>query len=418
MTGMPDTPDKGEALRSRTGLRRLGVGLLIGAVAWTMPFAAASSVLLPAKIAILDPHDKVGLLAILTIAGSIVALLSNVLFGALSDLTRSRFGSRNPWIFCGGIVAAAFMLLLSTANDIATLILWWCLFSAAMNAVVASVVAVIPDRVPRAKRGSISAIYGAGTLVGVTAGAIVAAQFIATPSTGMVVLAIVIGVLPIVFVFVAPDFSNAGTDRGRFSGRDLLKSFALPRKAPDFYWALLGRLAIVLGYFMISAYQLYILTDYIHLDSASAAAIISFGALITLTASIVGTVVSGPISDRIGRRKLPVIAATVLFSVAILLPFAFPTAWAMLVFAGVAGFGFGIYISVDAALMTEVLPNENTRGKDLGILNMANTGGQILAPAASSLVVGIGIGFGPVFLIAVAFCLLGALAIVPIRSVR
>ena len=57
----------------------------------------------------------------------------------------------------------------------------------------------------------------------------------------------------------------------------------------------------------------------------------------------------------------------------------------MLGFATVGGLAFGIYYAVDAALMSEVLPSSESRARDLGILNMANTGGQVLAPAASSL---------------------------------
>ena len=55
---------------------------------------------------------------------------------------------------------------------------------------------------------------------------------------------------------------------------------------------------------------------------------------------------------------------------------------------------------------------------NLGILNMANTGGQVLAPAASSLLVGLGLGFVPVFVGALIAGALGAACIPPIKSVR
>jgi hypothetical protein len=42
----------------------------------------------------------------------------------------------------------------------------------------------------------------------------------------------------------------------------------------------------------------------------------------------------------------------------------------------------------------------------------------VLAPAASSLLVGLGIGFSPVFLGAVVMAAIGAVCISPIRSVR
>ncbi len=82
-----------------------------------------------------------------------------------------------------------------------------------------------------------------------------------------------------------------------------------------------------------------------------------------------------------------------------------------------AGVGFGIYLSVDAALMTEVLPSDEDRGKDLGILNMANTGGQMLAPVVASLTVAT-VGYRPLFVLGALVSVAAALCIRPIKSVR
>ena len=68
--------------------------------------------------------------------------------------------------------------------------------------------------------------------------------------------------------------------------------------------------------------------------------------------------------------------------------------------------------------MADVLPDQQARAKDLGILNVANTGGQALAPVASSALVGLGMGYSPAFIGAMAACALGAILVVPIRTVR
>jgi MFS family permease len=128
--------------------------------------------------------------------------------------------------------------------------------------------------------------------------------------------------------------------------------------------------------------------------------------------------VAGPVSDKIRRRKVMVIVASLLIATGAAIPYFAPHPWALLVFAAVSGLGLGAYLSVDAALISDVLPREENRAKDLGILNMANTGGQILAPSAAAAVVGVGLGYGPVFLVAVTVSVLGALSIMPIRRVR
>src|SRR6478752_7552356 len=84
---------------------RVATALLLGTVAYSTPFTAGSAVLLPACIKDIAPDDKVQLLAVITAAAAVAALLSNVVFGALSDRTRSRYGSRTPWVIGGSVIA-------------------------------------------------------------------------------------------------------------------------------------------------------------------------------------------------------------------------------------------------------------------------------------------------------------------------
>jgi len=64
-----------------------------------------------------------------------------------------------------------------------------------------------------------------------------------------------------------------------------------------------------------------------------------------------------------------------------------------------------MYIAVDQALLAEVLPDAENQGKDMGILNIANTGPQIIAPIVAGIVVSIA-GFQLVFGMAVLFVFL------------
>ena len=140
--------------------------------------------------------------------------------------------------------------------------------------------------------------------------------------------------------------------------------------------------------------------------------------MLFLITALVGSVVAGPLSDRWQRRKAFVIGSSALAMVAVAIPLALATTTGMYGFSVVGGLAFGIYYAVDAALMSEVLPAQESHARDLGILNMANTGGQVLAPAASSLLVGLGLGFVPVFVGALIAGALGAACIPPIKSVR
>ena len=66
---------------------------------------------------------------------------------------------------------------------------------------------------------------------------------------------------------------------------------------------------------------------------------------------------------------------------------AIPQNWyAAIAAAIVLGCAFGIYTAVDFALITQVLPAATERAKDLGVINIANTLPQVLAPAIAGII--------------------------------
>ncbi|WP_312167969.1 MFS transporter [Microbacterium sp.] len=406
------------ATRSRTGMIRVGIAMMLGTVAFIMPFSAGSSILLPARIALTNPDEKVQLLALITGISAVVALLANVIFGTLSDHTRTRFGARSPWILGGAVATALLLIPVSLAEGFGWLTFWWCLATAAINATAASVAAILPDRVPHHRRATIAALIGIGLLLGHAVGAVVGSIFAERTTLGFQVVGGLFVVLAVATVIIAPDFSNLDSSRVRIRIAEVTASFRFPRHAPDFYWVLWGRLVLVLGYFMVNGFQLYIFTDYVGMTEADAAAAVRLNSMIFLGTALIGAAIAGPFSDRLRRRKLPVILASVLAVIAAAAPMLSSDHQGMIWFAIIGGVAFGSYYAVDAALTSEVLPSDESRGRDLGILNIANTGGQALAPAASAALVAVGFGFFPVFIGAMAFCALGALCIAPIKSVR
>ncbi len=135
-------------------------------------------------------------------------------------------------------------------------------------------------------------------------------------------------------------------------------------------------------------------------------------------AMVVSTVLGGWLSDRHDRRKLFVGASAALSAAALVIP-AVSASWsAMIVFSVVNGLGFGCYMAVDTALVTLVLPQAEDAARDMGVLNIANAGPQIVAPFAASLIVSVSGGYTALFLAGAALSVLGALAVRPIRSVR
>lgn len=407
----------GASTRGRAGLSRIVAAYALVGITWGLPFLASIAVLLPAKLAGMPGVDKVGGFAILTIVGSIVALLANIVFGALSDRTRSRFGGRTPWILAGALGSTLGLVLLALSESFVALLCSWLVLQLAQNAFLAAVGAVIADRVAPHRQSMVSGIYGTSNTIASAAGAVVGSLFILHVDTGFWVVAGIPVVGTVIILLLMPDSNNVGAHRTPLTAKTFMATFAFPRHARDFYWALFGRLLLVLGYFSVVNYQLYMLTDYMGQSAAQAAAIISIAGIVSLIAGVVSGLITGPISDKIDRRKLPVLIASVLIGLGALVPFFAPVPFTMVLFAGVGGFGLGMYWAVDVALVIRVLPNPETKAKDLGILNMANTGGQILAPVMVAAVVAAG-GYRPVFLIAALCAIISGFLILPIKSTR
>ena len=81
-------------------------------------------------------------------AGAIVALVGNPVFGALSDRTRSRFGRRRPYLVGGALCGFAALALIGVAASLSLVLIGWCLAQLAYNAVLAAMVAIVPDQIP------------------------------------------------------------------------------------------------------------------------------------------------------------------------------------------------------------------------------------------------------------------------------
>ncbi|KRL22880.1 transporter, major facilitator family protein [Lentilactobacillus kisonensis DSM 19906 = JCM 15041] len=77
----------------------------------------------------------------------------------------------------------------------------------------------------------------------------------------------------------------------------------------------------------------------------------------------------------------------------------------------------GAYNAVDQALNVAVLPNPETAAKDLGIINMANTLGQVFGPLIAAAVIS-SMGYRAMFPVETAICVVGGLLIMMIKKVK
>ncbi|MFI7315827.1 MFS transporter [Streptomyces venezuelae] len=359
--------------------------------------------------------SKETVLAWVTGIGAVVSLAANPLFGALSDRTTSRWGRRTPWIVAGTAGGAVALSLLPSADSVWSLAAGWCLVQLTLNAAFAAVTAAVPDRVPRLQRGSVGGWLGAAQLLGVVVGTGLATVAGGTGG-GYAACAVftLAGVLP--YVLRHRDLRLSVADRPPWSLRGFLAGFRLsPRRHPDLAWAWLTRFLLNVSNSLVLLYLLYFLRDGLHRpDPEEGVLILTAVNGATMLATVV---VGGAWSDRTARRKPFVMGAGALMAVATALLALWQTWPGAVVAAAVLGIGFGVFTSVDFALMTDVLPTAADRGKDLGIINVANSLPQVAAPAlAAPIVTHLG-GYGVLYLTAAVIGLAGAALVTRIRGV-
>jgi MFS family permease len=187
----------------------------------------------------------------------------------------------------------------------------------------------------------------------------------------------------------------------------------------DFALVFVSRGAAILGYYLVISYELYILTDYIKLPGTMKPAQgVTVLAAISAVGAILAAAIAGPVSDRLDRRKPFVIISSAIAGAACLLPVLSPTFTTIEIFAAFAGLAFGCYLSVDAALVTLVLPRGEDAARDLGVLNIANAGPQVLAPLFAALIISHLGGYRTLFIAGGCCGIAGAFAVVGVRSVR
>jgi MFS family permease len=405
-------------VRGRFGLRRLLVSLGIASGALSAMYAGVGTVLLPLQIEHIDRAHKVAALGVVAGVSAVFALVFNPIGGALSDQTRSRFGRRAPWLVTASVVLLGMLALLGQAGTVLLILIAWCFTQAVANLYQAPLTAVIPDRVAPARRGAASSVAGVASVLGGVAGVGLASQFSGHIGTGYVLLGVLLVGTAWYFVLTTAD---APTDDLAKPPRDgfRFREFVSALRHRDFALVFASRAAAILGYFLVINYELYILTDYIKLPGAMKPAQgVTVLAAISAVGAILAAAIAGPISDRLNRRKPFVILSSAIAGAGCILPVLSPTFTTIEIFAAFAGLAFGCYLSVDAALVTLVLPRSEDAARDLGVLNIANAGPQVIAPLFAALIISHLGGYRTLFIIGGCCGIVGSIAVVGVRSVR
>jgi MFS family permease len=386
----------------------------------TLQLLAPLLVTLALKINTLVGSDQApSSLALVTGIGSLLAMFANPFFGRLSDRTSLQLGMRRPWIVIGLVGGSVGILVVASAPTIPVVLMGWCIAQLFFNALLAAMVAVLPDQVPVYQRGLVSGVLGICLPIAAVTGTFLVQLFTGNRLAMFLAPCAIGGFFVLLFAVTLKDRRLAKVDKSTWSLRELAGSFYVsPRKNPDFAWAFASRFMFVLAYAFLTTYQAYFLLDEIGSAETDVPQQIFLGALAQSVVVVAASLIGGKLSDRTGRRKVFVVTASIVYGLAMFVVAVASNFNGFLVGVALSGLGFGLYVAVDLALVADVLSDKDN-AKDLGVFNIANALPFSVAPAIAPVILAIGGGsYAVLYAVAGVCAILGGAAILRVTRVR
>lgn len=280
--------------------------------------------------------------------------------------------------------------------------------------------AVLPDQVPVARRGLVAGVLGVCLPVAWVSGTFVVQLFTGDMLAMFLAPCGIGGLFVLLFAARLKDRRLGTAYKPPWSLRELAGTFYVnPRRSPDFAWAFASRFLFVLAYAFLTTYQAYYLLESIGSPEAEVPRQVFLGTLAMSVVIVVASLLGGVLSDRTGRRKVFVCTASLVFGLAMFVIAGAGTLHGFLVGMAVGGLGFGLYMAVDLALVADVLPDEASAAKDLGVMNIAGALPSSIAPAMAPVILAVSGGrYGVLYAVAGGCAVIGAAAVLPVKRVR
>ncbi|NIJ29660.1 MFS family permease [Sphingomonas insulae] len=326
------------------------------------------TLLLPMKLASFPEDMRYGVLAVCGVVGAIVAGGANIAFGWLGDRSVARGGGRRHWMVSGTIATVLAFAAIVVARAPAAIVAAIVLFQIAINAVLAQVASLIAEEVPAAQKGTAAALSTLGNPFAAGASAIVVAAA-ATQGWRLAIVAVLMTgcLLPLML---------AGTQRIVSSDPAAPARTAMRR---DLIVAWAARLLMQIANCGVGLYLFFYFERFGRVGDDMAIPV----ARLLFVATIVPVPLAlalGRWSDRIARRR-PFLAATAVLATLGLAGMAVAASWTIAAVAYVAfASGVAAFIALNTGHAMLLLSDGTRRGRDLGLLNLANTLPQVVAP--------------------------------------
>jgi MFS family permease len=358
----------------------------------------------------------IGILALL------IGIAVQPTIGSISDYTVSRWGRRKPYIVFGSVIDVVILLAIAGSHSVLALAALVALLSFSTNIARGPFQGYVPDLVAPSQVGLASALVGLMQILGnVTGFALVAIANIQKDVAIALIGVAVVELVTMISVVVRVDDGPPPKSRDGRSwwkiaaetwGTDILQE-------RSYVWLVASRLLVLTGGAMLVNFVIFYLSQTHGLDQSQTGGVQLTLLAVVAIANIIAVVPAARISDRIGRKPVIYVSCAI-GGVGLLIAAVAPTVPVALVGAGLFGLSAGMFLAVDWALMTDIIPKASS-GRYMGMSNVATGASTIVALIIGSFAldffnatVGVGVGPRAIYLVGAVAFIIGALLLVPV----
>jgi MFS family permease len=359
---------------------------------------------------------EIGILAL------IIGIIVQPTVGSISDYTVSRWGRRKPYILFGSLLDVVILVAIAQSHTVIALAAFVALLSFSTNVARGPFQGYVPDLVPNQQVGLASAMVGLMQILGnvVGFGLVAVANIVNNVALALIGVAIV-ELITMLSVVVRVDNGPPAKPRNGKSwldiaaetwGTDILRH-------RSYVFLVASRLFVLAGGATLVNFVIFFLSDS-HKQSQTDAGTVQLAILaVIVIANCIAIMPAARLSDRIGRKPVIYVSCALGFAGLVVAGLS-PNIPIALVGAGLFGLSAGMFLAVDWALMTDIIPRASA-GRYMGLSNVATGASTIVALIVGSFALdtfnaSFGIGAGPraAYLIGAAGFVIGALLLVPV----
>jgi MFS family permease len=363
---------------------------------------------------------------LISIPTAIIGILVQPTVGYISDYTISRWGRRKPYIVVGSLLDLIFLVGIASANDVLVLATFVALLAFSTNIARGPFQGYVPDLVPEPQVGLASSMVGLMQILGNVTGFFLVTLAVAAGRIELSIAAVAIVELVTMLAVVLrvgrgqPPLDRNGRSWGAIAretwGTDILRE-------RSYVWLVASRLFFLMGGSILVNYIITYLHQSHGMTQEEANSTNFVLLILVVLGNLVAIVPAARTSDRIGRKPV-IYASCVIGCVGVTIAALAPNVPLALVGGLLFGVSAGMFLAVDWALMTDIIPKASS-GRYMGLSNVATGSAALLAVASGGLLLDFvnsvfGLGSGPraAYLLGAAYYLVAMWLLRPVVEPR